>query len=652
MKHALGEISDGRARARCAAPRPPRRAQRCATSTRSSGTSDRTDTAFAAEASASHGRHAVEAPSLTPTHPEVCQGANRIVAGLDPLSVPKVCRSVNRSGRPLRVVHCPVNTAGIRGRTSRRSRRKGIDAKLVVFERYSLPPRGRLEPRPPRRRCSRRQATQWRALAKLLPRTDVFHFYFGLTLVPKSLQFPILRAAAQEVASSTSSARTSAASRPSELAYGSAPARRSSAPTTRSAGCPRPRSCRPGSTSGRSSPCRRATEPGRVILHAPSSRQRKGTEHVVAAVRGAPADLEIVEGLHHDEARRRYAHADIVVDQLNAGWYGLFAIEAMALGKPVVASSTTRRVAPHRGGLRARAADRPRHEGDARRRAPAARCRLARGAPSAIGAASRAYVERVHDIDGWPTACSTSTLASRCSGSRSRSSASRATPLIYGLGGIVSRILAILLLPLYTHYLPTSATTASVEIVTAATAVLAIVLQMGISSAFFRFYFDTNDAAGGCVVVRTSFWFTMGMATLGLRSACVFADPIAHAAPARRRPGARPRRRRRALGADELRAADVAVPRRGALGRRTRSRRRERPDHRRRDGPVSSPCFDWGAIGLDRRQLHRHAHRLLRAPRLPPRAARARSSTGRCCARCSTSGCRSSRPRSRSGGST
>ena len=38
----------------------------------------------------------------------------------------------------------------------------------------------------------------------------------------------------------------------------------------------------------------------------------------------------------HDEAVERYRRADIVVDQLNAGWYGLFAIEAMALGKPVV----------------------------------------------------------------------------------------------------------------------------------------------------------------------------------------------------------------------------------------------------------------------------------------------------------------------------
>ena len=73
-----------------------------------------------------------------------------------------------------------------------------------------------------------------------------------------------------------------------------------------------------------------------VILHAPSSRRRKGTEHVIAAVEGLDADLEIVEGLHHTEAFERFRNADLVVDQLNAGWYGLFAIECMALGKPVV----------------------------------------------------------------------------------------------------------------------------------------------------------------------------------------------------------------------------------------------------------------------------------------------------------------------------
>src|SRR5262249_60590220 len=40
-----------------------------------------------------------------------------------------------------------------------------------------------------------KQLTQGRAFARLLGRIDVFHFYFGLTLVPKSLQFPFLRAA-------------------------------------------------------------------------------------------------------------------------------------------------------------------------------------------------------------------------------------------------------------------------------------------------------------------------------------------------------------------------------------------------------------------------------------------------------------------------
>ena len=99
---------------------------------------------------------------------------------------------------------------------------------------------------------------------------------------------------------------------------------------------------------------------------------------------------------------------------------------------------------------------------------------------------------------------------------------------IYGIGGLVSRILAVVLLPLYTHYLPPSAY-GKVEIVTAATAVAAIVLQMGISSEFFRFYFDTTDPDRRRVVVRTSFWFTMGMSTLGLALGLAFANPIGHA---------------------------------------------------------------------------------------------------------------------------
>jgi O-antigen/teichoic acid export membrane protein len=96
---------------------------------------------------------------------------------------------------------------------------------------------------------------------------------------------------------------------------------------------------------------------------------------------------------------------------------------------------------------------------------------------------------------------------------------------IYGLGGLVSRILAVLLLPLYTHYLSPS-DYGRVETLVALTTVLTIVLRMGISSAFFRFWFDADDAAGHRIVLRTSFWFTMTMATAGLVAGLALATPI------------------------------------------------------------------------------------------------------------------------------
>jgi O-antigen/teichoic acid export membrane protein len=97
---------------------------------------------------------------------------------------------------------------------------------------------------------------------------------------------------------------------------------------------------------------------------------------------------------------------------------------------------------------------------------------------------------------------------------------------VYGLGGIVSRVLAVILLPLYTAYLTPKAY-GQVEIITSLTAVVAIFLQLGISSAFFRFYFDAKGAAAKLTVVRTSFWFTMGMATLGLLVGVLLAHDIA-----------------------------------------------------------------------------------------------------------------------------
>ncbi len=97
---------------------------------------------------------------------------------------------------------------------------------------------------------------------------------------------------------------------------------------------------------------------------------------------------------------------------------------------------------------------------------------------------------------------------------------------IYGLGGLVSRILAVLLLPLYTRYLSTS-DYGKIETLIALVTVLTIVLRFGISSAFFRYYFDAKDDAGRRTVLRTSYWFTMAMSTVGLALVAVLATPIA-----------------------------------------------------------------------------------------------------------------------------
>jgi len=299
------------------------------------------------------------------------------------------------AGRPLRVVHCPVNTAGVPWTNVQALRRRGVDATLVVFNRYRLHPeadwsldrRGGL---------LRRQLTQWRAFLRLLPRTDVFHFYFGLTLVPRSLQFPLLRAlgkrSVMHYLGSDIRGKT-----PEELAFG----KRAGAEVVGSYDAirwvPGAEVIPPGIDVGRIEPSPPSDRARPVILHAPSSRQRKGTEHVLAACEGLDADLLLIEGLRHDEAFERYREADIVVDQLNAGWYGLFAIECMALGKPVVSflhEEAVRRteqafgvsvpiVRASRDDLRARLEPLVASTAERRR----------------LGAASRAYAERVHDVE-------------------------------------------------------------------------------------------------------------------------------------------------------------------------------------------------------------------------------------------------------------
>jgi glycosyltransferase involved in cell wall biosynthesis len=288
-----------------------------------------------------------------------------------------------------------VNTAGVPWQQVQALRRRGVDATLVVFERYKLHPEADWSLDRPEG-FVRRQLVQWRALVKLLPRTDLFHFYFGLTLVPKSLQFPILRAFGKKSVyhflGSDIRGKT-----PDQLAYG----RRAGAQIVGSYDAvrwvPEAEVVPVGIDLTGYRPVPPADRERPLVVHAPSNRRRKGTDHVIAACAELPVDLDIVEGLHHEEARRRYERADIVVDQLNAGWYGVFAIEAMALGKPVVTflhEEAVRRT-EEAFGLRVPLVPATKETlADALRPLVASHEERRR-----IGAESRAFAERVHDVE-------------------------------------------------------------------------------------------------------------------------------------------------------------------------------------------------------------------------------------------------------------
>lgn len=302
-----------------------------------------------------------------------------------------------RARNGLRVVHCPVNIGGIPATNVRALKRKGIDAKLLMF-------------RPPKLRSDepdivlntpdglwRRQLVQARALARLLPETDVFHFYFGLTIVPRRIQFPILKAARKKSVfhflGSDIRRKT-----PGELAYAKVADARIVGSYDAARWVPDAHVVPPGIDLARYEPAPPAENGSVLAVHAPSNRRKKGTDVVIAACEAVGVELDIVEGVKHDEAVERFARADVIIDQLNAGWYGLFAIESMALAKPVLAFLNDDAVERTEQAFGTRVpvikvtketlAKRLREVVDA---GPEERRR--------IGEASRAYVERVHDPD-------------------------------------------------------------------------------------------------------------------------------------------------------------------------------------------------------------------------------------------------------------
>jgi len=289
-----------------------------------------------------------------------------------------------------------VNFAGIGWTNVQALRRKGVDARLVVFNTQPAHPEADEDLRLPAAPHWRRQAVQFRALAKLLPRTDVFHFYFGLTLVPKRFQFPILRAARKKSVFHFVGSDIRGKS-PDELAYGRLADVQIVGSYDAARWVPEADVVPPGIDLRPIEPVPPRAEGPLRVAHAALSRRRKGTELIAAACEELGVELDVIENVRHDEVGPRLALADIVVDQLNSGWYGLFAIEGMAYGKPVVGyilnEAAARTAAAFGVDVPIVRTTKETLAADLRPLLESAEERRERGA------AGRAYVERVHDAD-------------------------------------------------------------------------------------------------------------------------------------------------------------------------------------------------------------------------------------------------------------
>lgn len=78
------------------------------------------------------------------------------------------------------------------------------------------------------------------------------------------------------------------------------------------------------------------------IVHAPTNQKFKGTKYISLAIENLnkqyPSKIEfvLVENISHEKAIEVYKSADLIIDQLFAGWYGAFSVECMKMGKPIM----------------------------------------------------------------------------------------------------------------------------------------------------------------------------------------------------------------------------------------------------------------------------------------------------------------------------
>ncbi|MFN3952772.1 MAG: glycosyltransferase [Thermaurantimonas sp.] len=78
-----------------------------------------------------------------------------------------------------------------------------------------------------------------------------------------------------------------------------------------------------------------------VIIHAPTSTGNKGTPFIESAIEklineGEKITYKRVQNISHDKLHMEYEKCHLFIDQIISGWYGTASIEAMAIGRPTI----------------------------------------------------------------------------------------------------------------------------------------------------------------------------------------------------------------------------------------------------------------------------------------------------------------------------
>jgi glycosyltransferase involved in cell wall biosynthesis len=267
----------------------------------------------------------------------------------------------------MKVLHAPKNVAGQASTISRAQRALGIQSDVLVFDQNIFNFECDINLNLSRRSVISRHFTRFKSLLSCMLRYDVFHFHYGTSLLPLNLDIPILRLEGKRVLMhywGSDIMQLDVALKYSAFdletlgkIYPGLDDRRQRRKikllnkwTNRSVvGDYSLLPFSPDSVVVRQAVnlsnlpfvgCAQKHERINVV-HAPTNRMIKGTRYIEAAVEklrseGHKLDFVIVEDTPHNKALEIFKDANIVIDDVLQGPYGIFAIECMALGKPVM----------------------------------------------------------------------------------------------------------------------------------------------------------------------------------------------------------------------------------------------------------------------------------------------------------------------------